>query len=86
MHKSLFKIITTIFSLAILVLWIVSITGLVYLTQFSYQSKDVDNLRTIKLNDTEMTMAKITVTLQWINLGLSFILFLIGIGYSLSNK
>ena len=85
-----FKIIALLFSLAILALWIVSIAGLVYLTKFSYNSKkctkDDENLHGIKITDTQLTLAKITVTLQWINPALTALLFFIGIGYTLSNK
>jgi hypothetical protein len=90
-----FKIISLILGLAILALWIVSIAGLVYLTKFSYDSKKIPNMpnndgdehfRGIKITDTQLTLAKITVTLQWINLGLSALLFFIGIGYSMSGK
>ena len=88
-----FKIISLLLSLAILTLWIVSIAGLVYLTQFSYDSTKLPgeeggdkHWRAIKITDTQLTLAKITVTLQWVNLGLSALLFFICIGYSLANK
>jgi len=89
-----FKIISLLLSLAILALWIVSIAGLVYLTQFSYDSKKLPDgeegsdkhWRAVKITDTQLTLTKITVTLQWVNLGLSALLFFIGIGYSLADK
>jgi hypothetical protein len=84
------KIISSIFAIAILGLWIVSIAGLVYLTKFSYESKEVpsegNNFRGIKITGSQLTLAKITVTLQWINLGLTVILFLIGVGYNRGKK
>ena len=45
-----------------------------------------EHFRGIKITDTQLTLAKITVTLQWINLGLSALLFFIGIGYSMAGK
>ena len=58
---------------AILVLYIISILGMVFLTKFSFQNTSINNKRTVELSDTELTFSKITVVIFWI----SFILTII---------
>ncbi len=57
--------------LGLLVLSILSVVGLVYITQFAFKSKDMGkDQKCIKLSSFKMKLARLTVVLLWIQIGL----------------
>lgn len=57
--------------LAMLVLEIFSIFGLYNLTRFAFNNTRNGNQRTIELSNNEILVAKISVVLQWVAVGLT---------------
>ena len=67
-----------------LILSILSLMGLVYLTQFTMKSKLVDGKRCIDMTKQQVKLAKLTVVLLWVSVitllffGTTFLMFLSG--------
>ena len=57
--------------LAMLLLQIISLVGLFYLTQFSFQHEKTGNNRSIELSNNNILFCKIAVVLQWIVFGVT---------------
>jgi len=60
-------------ALGVLVFGFVILAGDYYLTQFSFESENNEDVRTITMTDTQLDLARTSVVMRWITLGLAIL-------------
>lgn len=70
-HTPLLSGIGVIFALGLLALSILSLVGLFYLTRYTFSATREDGKECVAVTTTERNIARLTVVLSWISIGLS---------------